>query len=382
MHHKKVKIGIDIRDLKIAKTGAHTYLRELCNEIDKQKNNAFEYVYLDSSWPTYSGNNKIGKLYEQCAFLIWKQIILPIKAWKNGCKIVFCTDYFVPYLQLGFTTVPVFHDAFFWESPSHYNKYWLFILNIIGLGAARKSSKIVTVSTYAQKQIALYTGIKESNIAPIYIGPKSSITQNPNSTTGDQKNNWSYLLEKKYILHVGTIEKRKNLTTLIKAFEQHIQTTHEEIYLVIVGQKSNKPALQDQEVFATVQQSSLLQDRVVFTGFLPDLQTALLYKHAALYVFPSLNEGFGIPILEAFAHKIPVLIANTTCLPEVAGNGAIGFDPLNAKELGNLISKTLSNPAVIDSLKQNGSEQLRQYSWEKTLGQLELLFKNVLSAPS
>ena len=149
-----------------------------------------------------------------------------------------------------------------------------------------------------------------------------------------------------------------------------------------MGQKSNKPALQDQEVFATVQQSSLLQDRVVFTGFLPDLQTALLYKHAALYVFPSLNEGFGIPILEAFAHKIPVLIANTTCLPEVAGNGAIGFDPLNAKELGNLISKTLSNPAVIDSLKQNGSEQLRQYSWEKTLGQLELLFKNVLSEPS
>jgi glycosyltransferase involved in cell wall biosynthesis len=375
MDNRKIKIGIDIRDLKIAKTGAHTYLSELCHQINKQESSLFEYVFLDFNWPTYAGPHTIGKFYEQCVFQIWKQIILPIKAWKNGCKIVFCTDYFVPYIQLGYTTIPVFHDAFFWESPSHYNKYWLFLFNKLGISAAKKASKIVTVTSYAQQQIATYSGIDISNIIPIHIAPKSSITHSNKVATNTQVS-WEPLLQKKYILHVGTIEKRKNLSTLVKAFEQHILKTKEDIYLIIVGQKSNKPALQDQAVFELVNQSSLLHERVIFTGYLPDYQTAQLYQNATLYVFPSFNEGFGIPILEAFAHKIPVLVANNSCLPEVAGDGAIGFDPYNEKALGDLITQTLSNPLLMKTLQENGSAQLAKFSWGKTLEALEAVFQS------
>jgi glycosyltransferase involved in cell wall biosynthesis len=374
MQQKKRIIGIDTRDLKIAKTGAHTYLSELCKTI--QNNTAdlqFQYVFLDTRLPIYTGNHKMGKLWEQLNYMIWKQITLPFKAWQKGCSLVFCTDYFVPYLQVGFTTVPVFHDAFFWEYPAHYNKYWLWFFNTLGVGAAKKASAIVTVTRYAKDQIAKYSGIDATKIIPIHIGPKSSITNIELETGIDHS--LEQILEKKYILHVGTIEKRKNLSTLISAFELLLQNNPQEIYLVIVGQKSNKPTLQDDVIFEMVAASNLLKERVVFTGFLSDRETAMLYKHAALYVFPSVNEGFGIPILEAFAHQVPVLVANNSCLSEVAGNAAVPFDPYNSDALSKLMVDTLNDPALIQSLQQKGTERLAHFSWKKTLDALEAVFE-------
>ena len=378
MQLKKQKIGIDIRDLKIAKTGAHTYLSELCKAIkNSEQDLQFEYVFLDTRLPVYTGSSKIGKLWEQVNYIFWKQITLPIKAWLTGCSLVFCTDYFVPYMHLGFTTVPVFHDAFIWEYPSHYNKYWLGLFKTFGVSAAKKASAVVTVTSYAKNQIAKYSGIDAANIVPIHIGPKSSVAENEFCAVVDH--NLEPLLQKKYILHVGTIEKRKNLTTLLKAFELLLQNNPQDLYLIIVGQKSNKPTLKDDAVFEMVAASSLLKERVVFTGYLTDSQTATLYKHAALYVFPSVNEGFGIPILEAFAHKVPVLISNNSCLPEVAGNAAIGFDPYNPDALSTLIAQTINDTALLQSLQQKGTERLEHFSWRKTLNALEAVFERSIN---
>jgi glycosyltransferase involved in cell wall biosynthesis len=378
MQLKKQKIGIDIRDLKIAKTGAHTYLSELCKAIkNSEQDLQFEYVYLDTRLPVYTGSSKIGKLWEQVNYIFWKQITLPIKAWLTGCSLVFCTDYFVPYMHLGFTTVPVFHDAFIWEYPNHYNKYWLGLFKTFGVSAAKKASAVVTVTSYAKDQIAKYSGIDAANIVPIHIGPKSSIAENEFSAGIDHI--VEPLLQKKYILHVGTIEKRKNLTTLLKAFELYLQNNSQDLYLIIVGQKSNKPTLKDDAVFEMVAASSLLKERVVFTGYLSDSQTAQLYKHAVLYVFPSVNEGFGIPILEAFANKVPVLTSNNSCLPEVAGNAAIGFDPYNPDALSTLIAQTLNETALLQSLQEKGTERLTNFTWGKTLNALEAVFERSIN---
>jgi glycosyltransferase involved in cell wall biosynthesis len=378
MQLKKQKIGIDIRDLKIAKTGAHTYLSELCKAIkNSEQDLQFEYVFLDTRLPVYTGSSKIGKLWEQVNYIFWKQITLPIKAWLTGCSLVFCTDYFVPYMHLGFTTVPVFHDAFIWEYPNHYNKYWLGIFKTFGVSAAKKASAVVTVTSYAKDQIAKYSGIDATNIFPIHIGPKSSITEN--EFGAGIEHNIEPLLSKKYILHVGTIEKRKNLTTLLAAFETLLQNNPQDLYLIIVGQKSNKPTLKDDAVFEMVAASSLLKEHVIFTGFLSDSQTAQLYKHAALYVFPSVNEGFGIPILEAFAHKVPVLVAGNSCLPEVAGNAAIGFDPYNPDALSTLIAQTLKDEALLEFLRQKGTERLTHFTWGKTLEELEEVFERSIN---
>jgi glycosyltransferase involved in cell wall biosynthesis len=276
-------------------------------------------------------------------------------------------------MHLGFTTVPVFHDAFIWEYPSHYNKYWLGLFKTFGVSAAKKASAVVTVTSYAKDQIAKYSGIDPAKIIPIHIGPKSSIAQNELETGLDNK--LEPLIQKKYILHVGTIEKRKNLTSLLAAFELLLQNNPQDLYLIIVGQKSNKPTLKDDAVFEMVAASSLLKERVIFTGYLTDSQTAQLYMHAVLYVFPSVNEGFGIPILEAFAHRVPVLASNNSCLPEVAGNAAISFDPYNPDALSTLIAETLQDQALLESLQQKGTERLTHFTWGKTLTALEAVFE-------
>ena len=380
MQVKKQKIGIDIRDLKIAKTGAHTYLSELCKAINNKQDLQFQYIFLDTHVPIYTGSHKIGKLWEQFHYVFWKQVTLPIKAWLHGCKLVFCTDYFVPYMGLGFTTVPVFHDAFFWEYPAHYNKYWLWFFNTLGVSAAKKSSSIVTVTNYAKHQIATYSGIDAAKIIPIHIGPKSSITDpQQNIDPHSSSNNWQQLLQKKYILHVGTIEKRKNLTTLITAFEQHITTSQQEIYLIIVGQKSNKPTLQDNAVFEMVAASSLLKERVIFTGFLPDSQTAALYKHAALYVFPSVNEGFGIPIIEALHSETPVIAAKGSCLAEAGGPNSLYFEPSNAEELTGLIADLLADEYKRKSMAASGKKYVEKFNGDKIATELMGLYQSILS---
>ena len=374
MANKKIKVGIDIRDLKISKTGAHTYLLEVCNHFNKNSSQ-FEYVFLDTKRAVYTGPNKLLKLGEQLSFFIWKQITLPLKAFYNQCDIVFCSDYFVPYVHLGFKTIVVFYDAFVWEYPEHYNKYWLWLFNKMAVGAAKRSSYIITLTNYTQKKIVQYSGIDQEKIVPIYLGPKTKTAINNSAQLAEDVIKWEWLFDKPYLLHVGTLEKRKNIEVLVNAFEQLIQQGDQESYLVFVGQPSNKETLNENSVFYKINHSPALSKRIIFTGFLSDQGVATFYKHTSLYVFPSINEGFGIPVLEAFAHHVPVAIANNTCLPEVAGDAAIAFDPYDSTDLLNVIKNVLEQPALRHELIEKGNERLKMFSWTKTVIELEQVFQ-------
>src|SRR4051812_34674732 len=116
-----LKIGVDVRDLRIAKTGARTYLDELIKEFKLLENDKVRFFYFDASIPVYTGRGKFLKLVEHIRFITWKQVILPLKAFFRNCDVIFCSDFFVPYMHLGYKTIPVLHDAFFFEYPEHYN---------------------------------------------------------------------------------------------------------------------------------------------------------------------------------------------------------------------------------------------------------------------
>jgi len=371
---QKIKVGIDIRDLKISKTGAHTYLCEVCNHLDADSS-IFEYFFLDTIFPIYTGSNKLFKLTEQLSFFIWKQITLPIKAWQKNCHLVFCTDYFVPYFHFGFKTMVVFHDAFVWEYPEHYNKYWLWIFNTIGVKAAIRSEYIITTTHYAKQQIAKYSGIDKEKLIPIYLGPKTKTIANVSDELTDEVKKYNWLFNTQFLLHVGTLEKRKNIITLINAFELLIVNGNKTTYLVFVGQPSNKETLNETSFFHKINNSKLLSERIIFTGYLSDESVAIFYKKASLYVFPSINEGFGIPVLEAFAHQLPVMIANNSCLPEVAGDAAIAFDPDDETKLFELIQKVLDEPNLRKELTEKGIQRLKHFTWDKTVLELEQVFQ-------
>lgn len=366
---KRIKVGIDVRDLRIAKTGARTYLEEISKEFKKGKD-GFEFYFFDTFLPVYTGKNKFLKLIEQARFTFYKQVALPIMAGLRGCDIVFCTDFFVPWLKLGYQTIPVFHDAFFWEYPTHYNKYWLWLFNNLCVPAAKKAAFIVTPTQYAKKMLLQYLKVPESKIAAIYEAPKTFIAI-------DRSEQLLMVPTGKYLLHVGVFEKRKNLIVLIEAFAK-LHLNFPDLKLVLGGHFSPKNDMDDSTLVLKAIQKHQLEQDVLLPGYLPDHLLSAYYKNAYAYIFPSVNEGFGLPVLEAFQHRIPVLIANNTCLPEVGGNATISFDPYSSEDLYQKITLLLENPELRNQLILKGTQRLQHFSWARTADELLELFKKAL----
>lgn len=375
MKEKKIIVGIDISDLKYATTGQKTFLEELRAQFNTLNDPRFRFVYFSTPFNNFKGRNIFTLLIQNLQIQIWKQVLLPMKANFSKCDIVFCTDYFVPFFHLGFKSVQVFHDAFFFENPEHYNKYWRYLHKYLAMPAARKSSFIITPTYYATQTVHQYTGIPLNKLVRIYEAPKTWDTAITESLASEKINSF---LHTRYIFNVGVIEKRKNLSTLIKAFKILVDQGLAHTKLVLAGRGTGRKESDDTEAIISLINNLGLENRVILTGYLSESDLELVYKNAALYVFPSVNEGFGIPVLEAFKARVPVLVANNSCLLEVGGDGVIGFDPYDELALANLMHHLLSNEIACKKLIQNGQERLTHFSWKNTANELLCVFEKTV----
>jgi len=362
-----MKVGVDVRDLRIAKSGAKTYLEEIVREFKNYQGKEFQFIFYDTAIPVYTGRNKALKLVEHFRYLFWKQIQLPIKMLTDGCDILFCTDYFVPYIHLRYKTITVFHDAFFYEYPYHYNRFWLFLFKTIGISSAKRAFAIVTPTNYTKARIIKYSGISQQKIRVIYEGPKTFNTELNRDPRHQRK-------IENYLLHVGTMEIRKNIVNLLKAFHLLVPK-YPDLKLVLMGQFSPKSTIDDRERILSYIEQNGLTNQVIFPGYVSDDELNSYYEGATAYIFPSLNEGFGIPILEAFRAGIPVLVADNTCLPEVGGDAVITFDPHNVSDIKTKIEYVLDNPALAKDLVQKGKNRLQLFSWKTAAEDLMAVFK-------
>lgn len=367
---EKITVGVDLRDLRIAKTGSKTYLEEIYNQFKSNKYDC-EFVYFDTAIPVYTGRFKFFKLIEHIRFIIWKQVILPLRAYSRNCDILFCTDYFAPYFTPGFKTVVVFYDSFFYEYPSHYNSIWLKLFKWLGVKAAKRAEFIITITEYTKKKIAHFTGISPDKIIAIHLAAKTlAVTDLPVGYKPSGNNPAS-----KFILHVGTLEKRKNLVRLVEAFKLLHISGHSDYSLILIGQPSPKKDMDDSdEIQETINRLDLGKS-VIIQGYVSDYDLAFFYKCAEMYVFPSINEGFGLPVLEAFHHQLPVIVANNTCLPEVGGDATLSFDPFNTLEISQKIKIVIEDSQLRADLVKKGNLRLKLFSWEKNVTQLIDVFK-------
>jgi glycosyltransferase involved in cell wall biosynthesis len=359
-----IKIALDCRDINIATTGTHTYLSELIAAFNKQNSNEVSFVFIKPFIGVMPGNNAFAKLIRHFQFFFYKQITLPLLTFINGASILICTDYVAPVFTPGFKTIVVFHDAFFWEYPLHYSALWLRMFKAAAVAGAKKSLAVIAPSEYAKKQIALHTGINPDHIKVVYEAPKTfaQITAPIKSQTNPQSPaQTNPQISAPYFLHVGTLAKHKNLPLLIEAFaklDKHLK-------LVLVGGAPSSVHNNDVPNIKAAIQKHNLQNQVVLTGYLSNAEVANWYANALGYVFPSYNEGFGLPILEAMRYKLPILAANNTCLPEIAQEGALYFDPSNANQLAVQMQAIVNNtPAVMATLEAQPAV-LQQFSWDK-----------------
>lgn len=366
----KLKIALDIRDLQIAQTGAKTYLNELKLIWENEKEPAIEFVFLKPFLSTRLPKTNLEKIIEHIRFFIWKQIQLPVLCWIKKIDVLFCTDYFLPILKhRKLKTAVVFHDAFFAEYPEHYNRIWLKLFRILALKAAHKADAIITPSAWVKQRVAYYYKFVQEKIHVVYEAPKTLPVATTNKTK-EQANLFT-------ILHVGTLDKRKNLETLLRALAIFKTNVEVPVKLILVGSSANKKNVhQTDKIYALVKELNL-GTNVEFAGYVPDQLLPNYYNSADLYVFPSINEGFGLPILEAMQYGVPVIVANNTCLPEIGGDAVLSFDPFNPAGLATLIASIAQSPELRNDLIQKGKARVSQFSWNKTANQLTQLFKKL-----
>jgi len=360
--NKSIVLGVDTRDLRIAQTGARTYLTELIHAWQQMPQ--VQMVLLDNRIGVYRGKNKVLKLIEHLRFFWWKQVQLPLLARRKGVTHLFCSDFFVPYCKMGLKTIAVLHDAFFWESPEHYHPLWLKLFHLIGVPAAKKADLLIVPTQHAKNSILAKSAFNPNKMKVVLEAAKSF----HQPTIGSRP------FEAPYFLHVGVLEKRKNLVRLVEAFAQ-LHAVYPAYKLVLVGNTPVKLQLNDAPFIQEAITKLGLQEAVVRLGYLESDALATIYNHAFAYCLPSLNEGFGLPVLEAFHFKLPLICANASALPEVAGDAALFFDPNDITSIAAAMLQLVENPNLVHQLIEKGQSRQLHFSWHKAAKEIHELMQ-------
>ena len=337
---KKITVLVDIYYLKAAVAGIGSYIRELEASSYDHGSDDINYVFshdinkLVGNAIFLNSNNRIIRWIFQIRYLIYKQVQLPLKILFSNADYVICPDYVAPLITFNAKRITVLHDSLFWDQKNNYSVLWRkYFISLINLGM-NKGTQIITTSNYSKKNLIKILGI-DKNISSVY----QSFNFHKTSSSG-------YNTPDNYLLHIGSFERRKDLITLVKAFKL---VDDPNLKLVLAGAQiinGNSEVLDEIKKFIV---QNKLESQVILAGYVSKQEASVLYKNARIYVFPSLDEGFGIPILEALSFSIPVICSDIDVFKEVGGDYVEYF------KVGDTISLSEKIISVLDSdkLRQN-----------------------------
>ena len=290
-------------------------------------------------------------------------IEIPIEAltFKKAAFIIYPSYISRPSLFKTPSTTMI-HDLAYLDMPETLEKKNLADLIRFVPKSIKRSNFITTISQTTKKTLkSRYPDLKKeilvTPIPPVRIKQTDNFDTNLLSSMG---------IQKKYILFVGTVEPRKNIQRLIEAYSVLSKTLQKEYSLVIAGGKGWK----DEAIQKALDHAMESGLDIVTPGYVTEEQRSILYKEASLFVFASLYEGFGMPLLEAMSFGTPVLASNIPVLKEVAGDAADYCDPKNVASIKNGISKILNSPDRQNTLSKKSLEKVSEYSWQKSTNQL------------
>jgi len=227
---------------------------------------------------------------------------------------------------------------------------------------AHKSKHLIAISEFVKQDVADFSHVSPEKIT-VTLEAANLMPEGSKPVAG--------LEGKQFIMYVGRPTPHKNLARLIDAFVE-LQATHPNLLLVLAGKKDFNYKQHE----AHVKKDGI--KGVLFTDFIPDAQLRWLYEHCAAYVFPSLSEGFGLPGLEAMLHGAPVVSSNATCLPEVHGDAAQYFDPLDVHDMATKIAEVIDNETLRTDLIAKGKARAATFSWDRMATQTLEVYNRAL----
>ncbi|MEK7547735.1 MAG: glycosyltransferase family 1 protein [Patescibacteria group bacterium] len=371
-----MKIGIDASRYNHEQaTGVELYSWHIINGIIQEMlNNHSDEIILYSKEPIEYLNKQVDhkNIFKKIikAKRLWTLFHLSKEMMKNPPDVLFVPSHTLP-LYLPKKTVITIHDVAFRREKKIYSLFQYHHLNWSTKFAVKRASKIIVPSETTK-----------NDLIELFRCPAAKITVIPHGFSAPKEVDDSLFgvseifkyfkitKELPYILFVGRLENKKNLARLVSAFKQ-FSNDHPNFKLILAG----KRGVGFEDVLKTVDKLKLM-DKVILPGYITEDEKFLLYKYCKIFAFPSLYEGFGLPVLEAFHHKKPVLCSKIPALMEVCGDAAKYVDPLSVDEISKGLELLVNDVSFSDNLISKGTERLKKFSWEDSSKKTIEVIKN------
>ncbi len=352
-------IGIDAsRATTAEKTGTENYSWNLIKALAKieKKNHYILYFNKVPQFLEIGGPNFSARVIK--APRMWTQGRLAFECLINPPDVLFVPAHTIPVIRRpSLKTVVTIHDLGAEFLPVYHRFPQKFYLNWSTSYVAKHATHLLAVSKSTKKDLMKQFGVEEKRVSVVHEGIDTEVFSKRNAKEVEITKQ-KYGLNRRYILFVGTIQPRKNLVGLIQAFSKaKLRNTD----LVLAGGRG----WLDSDIYPSPEKQGI-ENRVKFLGFIPDEDLPALYSGAAAFTFPSLYEGFGLPILEAFACEVPVLTSKGGATEEIAGGAALLINPKNVDDISDGLRKVVEDHTLRASLIKKGQERVGQFSWEKT----------------
>ena len=356
-----MRIGIDASSVEGKSTGVGRYLLNTLNEIaliDKEN----EYLLFFKSKDIPDGLVKqdnfkriIVKPLINSSF-VWRNHYLHKAAYKAKPDIFHYPFYMMPFF-FKIPSVTTIHDVSYEANPNWFTFWAGFIFRTFSKYAARVSKIILTDSNFSAEELVRVYNLDAGKIKVIPLAAEGIFK----TAKADSKIKAKFNITSPFILYTGTITKRRNLEKLFAAFNILINEKKMDLQLVLVG-----GTVQPAPDLKLLETEYKLEGKVLKAGYVTDKELARLYRAADCFVYPSLYEGFGLPILEAFASGCPVVTSGLTATAETAGDAAILIDPLDEVKMAEAIQNILTDSSLRDALLEKGFARALTFTWAKT----------------
>lgn len=315
----------------------------------------FPYFQKNVCLPFWKRDDLIRKIW-------WEKFLLPRKARKDKCS-EFISLYQCPtILSKEIKHTMVVHDIIPKLFPEYLNNFRKRFYWKLTEEAIKRADKIIAISEHTKKDLVDYLQVPKEKIKVSHIAVdniyKKEIDEEESMDVLEK-----YSLKKGYIYNAGGLDKRKNIEKLLKAYQIMLGKDKNIPDLVISGKLNPKmePLITNVEKIAEDLQ---IDDRVTFLGFVPQEDMPALYKNAKIFVYPSIYEGFGLPILEAMNVGVPVLTSGVSSIPEVGGEAVRYFDPESPKNMAENMEEVLGKENLRSDLIERGKQQAKKFNWE------------------
>ena len=353
-----MKIGVDARPLSYQLTGIGIYLKHLLDEI-QELDHQNDYCLISNGPIGYDLKNprwsKIaGGLDRKLLSSLWMQVNVPVIAAKMNFDLFWGSRHHLPLLlSSGIKTVVTVHDVVNRLHPGTMALPNLLVERLLMKLSLKRSDAIIADSRSTAADIEGQLGISSNKIDTIHLGTPV-FPKEPECGT-EQSND----LPSKYFLFVGTLDPRKNFKRIFKAFEL-LRPLNHGLHLVIIGGEGWK-----NRDFLEMVDKHPLKAQIYMPGYLPRNQLVSYYKNAICLMFPSLYEGFGLPILEAMSCGTPVITSNVSSMKEVAGSAALLVNPYDTCAISDAMNRLLRDEPLRRSLINKGFKRATEFSWKK-----------------